>query len=451
VGEEDRPHRFRLALDLAHMAWIVRARIDHHRWPHAHDPRVRALQRERAGVRSKNSQDSRHAAMMAELAALLPLRTMACDAGGEMPTTHGEPTTARLAERLRRRIAASGPITFAEFMEWALYDPEEGFYASLPVGEVGHFVTSPHLSPVFGRLVARQVTEFWELLDRPVPFDVVEVGAGDGTLARQILGALPDELLGHLRYRPVERSASARRALEAGGLEALESLSDLADPIVGCILANELLDNLPFHRLRGTPDGLVELFVGVEGDGFGVVEGPPSTDDLVARVPTLAAGEEFVVSPATLEFVDRAGAAQERGYVWLVDYGFVDDADRRSVHGYRHHRVHDDVLADPGSTDITSGVDFAALALHARSRGFEVWGPVSQRDVLLSLGFRRLDQEAQARQVDAVSARRGIDALRIYSDRNRANLLLGREGLGAAWVLCAGKNTTAMPVSFRPR
>jgi SAM-dependent MidA family methyltransferase len=99
--------------------------------------------------------------------------------------------TARLAERLRHRITASGPITFAEFMEWALYDPEEGFYARLPVGEQGHFVTSPHLSPVFGRLLARQVAEFWELLDRPSPFDVIEVGAGDGTLARQILGALP--------------------------------------------------------------------------------------------------------------------------------------------------------------------------------------------------------------------------------------------------------------------
>ncbi|HEV8421305.1 MAG TPA: SAM-dependent methyltransferase [Actinomycetota bacterium] len=356
-----------------------------------------------------------------------------------------------MADRLRRRIAASGPVTFAEFMEQALYDPEEGFYSHLPVGEEGHFVTSPHLSPVFGRLVARLVAEFWQMLDRPAPFDVIEVGAGDGTLARQILGALPDDIVGNLRYRAVERSASARRALGAGGIEALESLSDLVDPIVGCIIANELLDNLPFHRLRSTADGLVELFVGVEGDRFALVEGPPSTDELVAGVPTLAPGEEFVASPASLEFVDRAAGALERGYIWMVDYGFVDDADRRSVHGYRDHRVHDEVLADPGSTDITAGVDFAALARHARSRGFEVWGPVSQRDVLLSLGFRHLDQQAQARQVEAVSARRGIDALRIYSDRNRANLLLGREGLGAAWVLCVGKNVTSMPVSFRPR
>src|SRR5438093_13655136 len=129
--------------------------------------------------------------------------------------TRGEPRTADLAARLRDRIAAIGPITFAEFMEWALYDPEEGFYARLPVGEEGHFVTSPHLSPVFGRLVARQVAEFWELLDRPAPFDVIEVGAGDGTLAHQILGALPDEVTRVVRFAAVERSAAGRRALEA--------------------------------------------------------------------------------------------------------------------------------------------------------------------------------------------------------------------------------------------
>ena len=368
----------------------------------------------------------------------------------EMATARGEPTTARLAERLRRRINASGPITFAEFMEWALYDPEEGFYARLPVGEQGHFVTSPHLSPVFGRLLARQVAEFWELLDRPSPFDIIEVGAGDGTLARQILGALPAEVSQIVRYRAVERSAAARRALEAGGLEALEDLSDIADPVVGCVIANELLDNLPFHRLCGASGGVMELFVGVEGDRFVLVEGPPSSEELLALAPALARGGEFVVSPASLRFIDGAARVLDRGYVWLVDFGFVGDTEPRSVHGYRDHRVHDDVLTQPGSTDITTGVDFAALARHALSRGLRVWGPVSQRDVLLSLGFREFDEQAQARQVEALNARRGIDALRIYSDRNRANLLLGREGLGASWVLCLGTDATATPRSVRP-
>lgn len=336
-------------------------------------------------------------------------------------------------------------------MEAALYDPDEGFYSRLPVGEEGHFVTSPHLSPVYGRLVARQVAEFWELLDRTAPFDIIEVGAGDGTLARQILEALPPEVTRVVRYTAVERGSAAGRALQASGLEPLESLSDVTSPIVGCIIANELLDNLPFHRLRGASGGVVELFVGVEGDRFVLVEGPPSSTELQGQAPPLAPGEEFVVSPATLELVDRASAVLERGFVWIVDYGFVDETEPRSVHGYRGHRVHDDVLSQPGSTDITAGVDFAALARHARSRGLTVWGPATQRDALLSLGFRELDEQAQARQVEALNARRGIDALRIYSDRNRANLLLGREGLGAAWVLCLGKDVAEPPRSVRPR
>ncbi len=381
----------------------------------------------------------------------MPLRTMSCDAEGLMSRAGGKPNAEPLAERLRRRIAANGPMTFAEFMELALYDRQEGFYSSVPVGEEGHYVTSPHVSPVFGRLVARQVSELWNLLDRPAPFDVVEVGAGDGTLARQILGATPEELLGSLRYRAVERSASARQALESSGIEVLESLRGLPDPVVGCIIANELLDNLPFHRLRGTPNGPVELFVGLEAGRLALIEAAPSSDALMTGAPTLGPGEEFVVSPAALAFVDEADAALERGYLWLVDYGFENAAERRSVHGYTHHRVHDDLLTDPGSSDITAGVDFAALARHARSRGLQVWGPISQRDALLSLGFRQLDEEAQARQVEAIGARRGIDALRIYSDRNRANLLLGRAGLGAAWVLCVGKNATAAPAAFRTR
>jgi SAM-dependent MidA family methyltransferase len=368
-----------------------------------------------------------------------------------MSSTKEQPEAAHLAERLRHRIAAQGPITFAEFMDSALYDPEEGFYARVPVGEEGHFVTSPHLSPVFGRLVAQQVAEFWVLLDRPAPFDLVEVGAGDGTLAQQILGTLPDEVSRALRYTAVERSPAARQALLAAGLRVLDSLTDLSSLAVGCVIANELLVNLPFHWLRGTIDGPAELYVGVEADRFVLVEGAVSSHELLVHAPPLGPGEECVVSPAALEFVARTAEVLGRGYIWLVDYGFVDRTESPSVHGYREHRVHDDVLTEPGSTDITSGVDFAALIRQARILGLEVWGPVSQREALLSLGFRDLDEAAQARQVDALSTRRGIDALRIYSDRNRANLLLGREGLGAAWVLCLGKNVPGPPRSVRPR
>jgi len=450
VAQEDRSDGFRRTANLVKVLRIVRTRIEDKGGAGAHDPCVRPFQGEWARIGSQNSQDARHVrddgradrAVAPKDHGLPPLCGMA--------TSRREPSTVGLAKRLHRRIAAGGAITFADFMESALYDPEDGFYSRLPVGEAGHFVTSPHVSPVFGRLVARQVAEFWDLLDRPKPFEVIEVGAGDGTLALQILDALPGELTSVLRYRAVERSAAGRRALDAKGLDAPESLGNFTEPFVGCLIANELLDNLPFHRLRGTSDGAAELLVGIEGDGFVLVEGPPSSAELLALAPPLAAGEEFVVSPATLRFVDEAAAVLVRGYIWLVDYGFIDASEGRSVHGYRDHRVHDAVLAEPGSTDITTGVDFAAVARHARSRGLEVWGPVSQREALISLGFRELDDQAHAHQVEALNARRGLDSLRVYSDRNRASLLIGREGLGAAKVICLGKNTTRRPRSARP-
>ena len=358
---------------------------------------------------------------------------------------------ADLEQRLRRRIAQDSPITFAQFMDAALYDPEEGFYTRPPIGERGDFVTSPHVSGLFGVLVARQIEEFWDMLGRPERFDVVEVGAGDGTLARQILDALPAVLLEHTSYIAVERSPGARRALAEAGIRAVssvaDSIGDLANGLTGCVIANEVLDNLPFHLVRHTAAGLAQVLVSVDRrGGFVLVEGDAPPDDVAALVPSsLRPGHQAAVSPAALELVDQAINVIERGYVFLVDYGVASGQAPPPVHSYRGHRVEADVLTAPGSRDITAGVDFDRLVAHARSRTPHVWGPVRQRDALLRLGFRELHEHAQTRQVEAIGARRGIDAMRIYSNRNRANQLLARPGLGEFFVVCFGVGTPSDP------
>ncbi len=370
------------------------------------------------------------------------------DCSGNLLTSPmSETNEASLAGRLQARVAAEGPISFAQFMESALYDPAEGFYARVPVGEKGDFVTSPHVSPVFGRLVAVQVTEFWKLLGQPHPFSLIEAGAGDGTLARQILQALPSEIRDATRYTAVERSAAARSALQGAGVVVAAGLEAIDRADAGCLVANELLDNLPFHRVRGTSRGVVELFVGMSGGRLVLKEGP-LTEEAARLAPVLSPGQEAVVSPAALDFLDQAAGMFRAGYLWLVDYAAPPGDLTAQVHGYRRHRVEEDVLEHPGSRDITAGVDFEALARHARGRGLSVWGPVPQRDVLISLGFRRLDQTAQARQVAAIGSRRGIEALRTYSDRNRANLLLSPAGLGGFSVLCIGVGVNQPPPSF---
>jgi SAM-dependent MidA family methyltransferase len=334
-------------------------------------------------------------------------------------------------------------------MEAALYDPLGGFYSRPPVGEAGHFVTGPHVSPLFGMLVARQVEEFWELLGRPDPFIVTEVGAGDGTLARQMLEALSPVSRSATRYLAVERAGAARDVLTTAGIEALSDLSQVPSGQIGCVLANELIDNVPFHRIRRATDGLVELYVAREAEAFVLVEGPLSSPDLAMLAPDIPPDAHWVIMPGAAKFVDEASRILDRGYIWIADYAVGDPSRSISVHGYRSHSLDPDVLADPGSKDITAGVDFDELRRHALASGLAVWGPVSQREALLALGFRDLDRRAQARQQEAIAARKGIDAMRIYSNRTRANMLVARGGLGDFKVLCIGVGAEAPPRSVR--
>ncbi len=338
-------------------------------------------------------------------------------------------------------------MTFAAFMEAALYDPADGFYSRPAVGERAHFVTSPHISAAFGTLVARQIEEFWELLDRPAPFTVGEAGAGTGALARQILEALSESVRRATTYVAVERSAAAREAARSAGVEVAPTLHDLPRGTIGCVIANELLDNLPFHRVKATAHGIVELFVAVNPDGFVLEEGPPSSEDVGRLAPPLRDGEEGVVSLEALRFIDQAAGLLGHGYIWLVDYGWPSMDRGALVHGYRAHRLEEDVLSNPGSRDITAGVAFDVLARHGKALGLSVWGPVTQRDALITLGFEEWERAALVAQGQSLSERRGIDAIRTFSERGRARMLIDPAGPGGFYVICFGVRTDRPPRS----
>jgi SAM-dependent MidA family methyltransferase len=362
-----------------------------------------------------------------------------------------------LPERIRRRILQEGPLTFAAFMEAALYDPTDGFYARPPVGEGPghHFATSPHVSPTFGMLLASWLGGLWEGLGRPDPFVVIDVGAGDGTLAAQLLEFLPAGPRGVARYIAVERSPGGRAGLDrlADGaaipVEVLSSLEEAPHGVVAVVVANELLDNLPFHRVRQTEQGLVELFVDVGDGSFRLVARPLSDPALAEVAGALEPGQEAVAHRAADGFVEQAAAHLSRGYVLMFDYGFTGGGRASAPHAYRHHRFDDDVLASPGSRDITAGIDFDRLSHLARGAGHEAWGPVTQRDLLIALGFRGLDQGARQRQVKALAEGNGIEAARIYAARSRATPLVDPSGPGGHLVLCVGVGGVPEPEAVR--
>ena len=339
--------------------------------------------------------------------------------------------------RVRDAIGDRGPITFAEFMDLALYSPG-AFYDTPPVGADAHFVTSPHVHDAFALLVSEALTRMWEQSGRPSPFRIVEVGAGDGTLARQ--------LLVHLRelpidYTAVERSEGARSALSRiDGIGVADRLADVGVVRPGVILANELLDNLPFRRVRMGPGGPVEVRVGLDDRGVLVEVETPCDAELVDSLsPGLSAGEEVTVPEGAMAFVDDLAGVLTEGWAVLIDYGgSVGSA--REVHGYRKQRVVEDVLADPGSADITAGVDFGQIEARARANGLRIEGSPSQRDALVSLGFERWVRAELARQGELLSKRAGVDAVRAWAGRSRATLLVdpGRLGRLRWLVLTAG-------------
>jgi SAM-dependent MidA family methyltransferase len=336
-----------------------------------------------------------------------------------------------VARRVRAAIQDHGPIGFDEYMEIALYGPG-GFFETPPVGADQHFVTSPHVHPfVFAHCVRDALLDAWFALGEPEPLPVVELGAGDGTFAEALSSAFAELPAPRPAYTGVEISTGARDALRARGFATASALTEL-DPFDGVVVANEVLDNLPFVPVRGRPDGPKEVRVGAQGASLVEIEVPWSNGS--GRPPGLEPGQETSVPVGAFALLGSLARVLRRGYVLLVDFGSVVGP-AGPVHGYRGHREVADVLADPGSTDITAGVDVSMIADRARSDGLPAFEPVTQQAALGALGHDRWEQTMRATQSELQQAGRDAEAVRVWEERSRASLLTDPARLGGFWWL----------------
>ena len=322
----------------------------------------------------------------------------------QTPSPANDPP-APLRAILAARIRANGPISFAEYMRECLYHPEHGYYSRVSAGRFGDYYTSVDVHRIFGRLLARQLAEMWELLGSPRPFVVVEAGAGVGRLAGHILDFAVRELpafYAALEYVAVERSA-ARRAQHSERLAvhaAPGHFSSAAEvPLAipaGCIFSNELLDAFPTHRVVIAKGKLREIYVGLEGERFVEVLREPSTPKLQEyfREQGIALQEGWQ-SEACLEacqWIENAGRALERGFLMTIDYGHEASAlyderhNRGTLLAYRDHGVTEDLLDAPGAQDLTSHVNFTAVDVWGRRAGLARTGLVTQSQFLVALG-----------------------------------------------------------------
>ncbi|MBU6329450.1 MAG: SAM-dependent methyltransferase [Acidobacteria bacterium] len=369
-------------------------------------------------------------------------------------------------EALRRSFGGRASIPFSEYMELALYDPAVGFYArGGRAGRGADFLTSPEVGPLFGAVIARALDEWWIAAGRPDPFVVVEVGAGPGTLARSIRFAAP-ECSGSLLHVLVERSAFQRslhgshlpgwmgeRAgfeLEAfvsspqdGGGPQFVSAAELPAVFTGVVLANELLDNLPFDILRVRADGAIEeLRVVWAADAVSLdsVAEPASpalaaaVGELLARTPELPRDAWFPWQGGATGWLDEVFTRLTRGHVLVFDYGgSTAELARRSDLGWlrtfrdQQRGVHP--LDAPGAQDITC--DVAIDQLRAGRPAGEV---LTQAEFLRRHGIDDLVAEGLAiwnerAHLGDLAAIRGRSAMR------EAEALLDPEGLGAFIVL----------------
>jgi SAM-dependent MidA family methyltransferase len=335
---------------------------------------------------------------------------------------------------VRTVVRQHGPLPFSEVVDLALYDPTTGFYAT--GGRAGRrggdFLTSPEVGPLFGAVVARALDTWWREAGEPDVWTVVEAGAGPGTLARAVLAAKPD-CGDALRYVLVERSA-AQRELHPAGVESLADLPDPADePVV--VLANELLDNIPFDVFEMTADGWAELRVTLRGEELVGVLVPAFPEPIDRLAPDAPIGARVPVQRAACDWLRSALAlAGPGGRVVVFDYASTtaDLATRpieEWVRTYRDHQRGSHPLEHLGEQDITVEVALDQLA--------EVQAPVSdlsQAEWLAEHGIRELVEEGRRLWTER-AAIGDLAAVRGRSRLTERDALLHPEGMGAFRVV----------------
>jgi len=361
----------------------------------------------------------------------------------------------QIVERaLCRLIRGHGPISFAQFMQTALYHPRGGYYTkSASLGRDGDFTTSPEIHPAFGAAVGAFAAHVWRATGNPRLFTLVEVGGGTGRLAKDLLDSTRrgDPLFYEsLKYVMVEISPAMRRlqrgvlnVAHAGKVVWRKPWTGRGWPVVGCVISNEVVDALPFHRVVMKSGRLLELCVGINGKGFVEVlrrPGKAVSRYLEVAGAALHEGQAAEARPAAAEWVRAVASKIARGCVLTVDHGYESDElyggrfPRGTLMCYWRGTMCSDPLQRAGSQDISARVDFTALRREGAAAGLTALPLMTQRDFLRRLGVGRLLEQLRSAAIPAEERAK---------ERRALLALLDPEGLGNCKVLVQHKGLSS--------
>lgn len=393
-------------------------------------------------------------------------------------------------QALRNLIAASiatAPhqrITFAEYMDLVLYHPEQGYYATgaVNIGAGGDFFTSPHLGRDFGELLSEQFAEMWDILGRPTPFTLVEMGAGQGLVAADILRYLcrqhPD-CFDALEYIIVEKAAGLIAQQQQFFQRLRLPTKDNSQPlplswcsleeipensIIGCCFSNELVDAFPVHQVVIEGGQLREIYVTTSDatdDEINFVE----VIDILST-PRIKEYFDFVgidllsgaypdgyrteVNLAALDWIESVAKRLRRGFLLTIDYGYSatryyqPSRDRGTLQCYYRHRFHDNPYVYIGHQDITAHVDFTALERQGELCGLRKVGFTQQGLFLMALGLGdRIAALSSPNNTRTQAIANRQDVMTIMQRREALHQLMNPMGLGGFGVLIQSKGLTA--------
>ncbi|HEX3035321.1 MAG TPA: SAM-dependent methyltransferase [Thermodesulfobacteriota bacterium] len=368
-----------------------------------------------------------------------------------------------LTSIIKALIRESGPITFARFMELALYHPEYGYYSSgrARIGKEGDYYTSPYVHPAFGETLGRFIHRAYEVVDAP-DFTVVEMGAGKGFLALDVLDSLKrtvPNLYDRINYLIVERNPHSHEEGEEvlqkhlHKIKWIDSYSNLKPgSISGVFISNELVDSLPFHRAKFKNGRFFEILVALTEEDFLEVLSEPSRSDLETYFEGYNLGfeeeQEIEINLEAGKWLRNVAYALDGGFIVTVDYGYLAPelfSPARMKGTFRcfyKHTVNENPYINVGNQDITVDVDFSNLIRLGESLGLDTVKYTTQGQFLIDWGILDIAERYSAEEADNLSAQRNRMAIK--------NLILPELMGGRFKVLIQGKNLGGGIETFYP-